>query len=190
LVLVIIILLLVLSGPVYMYIRARQVVSIEVRGLTLDEIIDIGTKKSESALRRVRGRANVFQSPNLPGGVGWSAHNGHVWTTYVAVPLPDGAGYRVGAGVQVDKIYRMFSLQDMQRASAVGRAVGDQHAVAGYVGAQVGTWVGQKIWLWSHARKVLFHRWQTFSELEQADARKMGAPTARPARPDIPADSA
>jgi hypothetical protein len=104
LVLVIIVLLLVFSGPVYMYIRARQVVSIDVRALTLDEIVGIGTKKSESAFRRVRGRAKVFQSPDLPGGVGWSARNGHVWTTYVVVPLPDGAGYRVGAGVQVDKI--------------------------------------------------------------------------------------
>jgi hypothetical protein len=181
LVILIIVLLLLLSGPVYMYIRARQVISVDVRALTLDEIVDIGTKNSESAIRRMRGRANVFQSPNLPGGVGWSARNGHVWTTYVAVPLPGGAGYRVGAGVQVDKIYKMFSLQDMQLASDVGRAVGDQHAVAGYVGAQVGSWVGQKIWLWSHARKVLLHRWRTFSELKRADARKTGAPAARSA---------
>jgi len=177
---VIIILILVFSGPVYMYIHARQVVSIDVHALTLDDIIDIGTKNSESAFRRVRGRAKVFQSPDLAGGVGWSARNGHVWTTYVAVPLPKKAGYRVGAGVQVDKIYKMFSLQDMQLVSDVGRAVGYQHGASYYVGGQVGSWVGQKIWLWSHARKVLFRRWRTFSELKKADARKAAALTAKP----------
>jgi len=177
---VIIILLLVFSGPVYMYIRARQVVSVDVHALTSGEIIDIGTKNSESAFRSIRGKAQLFQPPDLPGGVGWGARNGHVWTTYVAVPLPNEAGYRVGAGVQADRIYKMFSVQDMLRASDAGRRSGNQHGAASYVGGQFGTWLGQKIWLWSHARKVLFRRWRTFSELKKADARKAVGPTARP----------
>jgi hypothetical protein len=175
----IVILILLLSGPVYMYIRARQVVTIELHALPLDEIVDIGTKNSESAFRRIRGRAEVFDSRDLPGGVGWSAHNGRVWTTYVAMPLPDGAGYRVGAGVGMAKLYQMFSLRDMQRMSDAGRAVGYQHGGSYYVGAQVGTWFGQKIWLWSHARKVLYHRWRTFSALKSADARKAVAPPTK-----------
>jgi len=172
--------LLVLCGPVYMYIRARQAISIDVHALTPDEIIDIGTKNSESAFRRMRGRAQVFQAADLPGGVGWCARNGHVWTTYVAVPLPDKAGYRICAGVQLDKIYRTFSLQAMQLESSIGRAVGYQYGASSYVGGQVGTWLGQKIWLWSHARKVLFRRWRTFSELSKADAGKAAALNPEP----------
>jgi hypothetical protein len=179
LIVLIVILIVLLSGPVYMYIRARKIITIELHSLPLDEIVDIGTKNSESALRRVRGRAKVFESPNLPGGVGWSAHNGHVWTTYVAMPLPDGAGYRVGAGVQMNKLYEMFSLRDMQTVSDVGRAFGYQHGGSYYVGAQVGTWFGQKIWLWSHARKVLVHRWRTFNALKKADERIGAGRTAK-----------
>jgi hypothetical protein len=171
-VVIIIILILVLAGPVYMYVHARQVVSIDVRALTLDEILDIGTKNSESAFRRMRGRAKIFHSPDLAGGVVWAARNGHVYTTYMAMPLSGNAGYRIGAGVQVDKIYQMFSLQEMQLASNIGRAVGWEHGAAYYAGGQVGSWLGQKIWLWSHARKVLFRRWRTFSELKKADARR------------------
>jgi hypothetical protein len=175
----IIVLIVLLAGPVYMYIRARRVVTVDVHALTLDEIVDLGTKNSESAIRRVRGRAKVFQSQELPGGVGWSAHNGHVWTTYVVAPLPDGAGYRIGAGVQMDKLYKMFSLTEMQITSDVFRAHGYDNGGSYYVGAQVGTWVGQKLWLWSHARKVLYHRWLTFGALQKADARKAAVPVTK-----------
>jgi hypothetical protein len=181
---VVIIVLVVFSGPIYMYIRARQAVTVDVRALTIDEIIEIGTKTSESALRRIRGRADVFSIPDVPGGVAWHARNGHVYATYLAVPFPDGTGYRVAASVRVQALVKMFSVRDAERASKA-----HPHGVAEYVGGQVGSWLGQKIWLWSNARKVLFRRWQTFAALKRADARKLAAMSA-PSGPHAPEFSA
>lgn len=183
---VIIIVLVVFSGPVYMYIRAGQVVSIDVQALDLDEIVEIGTKTSESALRRLGGRSQAFPIPKMPGSVGWQAQNGRVLVSYLAMPLPGGAGYRVGATARPEALFRTFSIQGLEQAMLTRR----EGAVGYYIGSVVGSWLGQKIWLWSHARKVLYRRWRTLGALKRADAQKVAALTPPQAvQPSAPSAS-
>jgi len=168
---VLIVVIVLLALPVTMYIRARHVVSIDVRGLTLDEITDIGTKSSESAVRRLRGRAQVSTVPDLAAAVTWNARNGRVYTTYLVVPAADGSGYRIGAAALQSNIFKMFSIREMEAAHR-----SQSHGMSEYVGYQVGSWVGQRIWLWSYARVVLYRRWRTLGALKRADERKTAVP--------------
>jgi hypothetical protein len=185
-VVIIIIVVILLAIPVAMYVRARQVVSIDVHSLTLDEIVETGTKTSESAIRRLRGRAQVENIPGMAGAVAWQARNSRVYTMYAAVPLESGTGYRVGAGVgKADKLYKMFSITDMEAAHRAGRRRGDDHGAAGYVGGQMGTWLGQKLWLWSSSRTVLYRRWRTLGALKRADERKMAVVAPGPGAAQI-----
>lgn len=176
LIIVIIIVLIVFSGPIYMYIRARQVVTVDVQALSLSEILEIGTKASIPALRRVEKNVQVFTDPQLPGVVGWNARNGHVIASYYAMPIEDGAGYRVAATARPQALFRTFSMRGLEQAMSSKRPNG----AAEYLGGVVGSWLGQKLWLWSHARKVLFRRWRTFSALKRADQGKLAALTAAP----------
>ena len=70
---IIIILLLIVILPITMLkllgMRAEKLVAFEISGLTRDQIIDIGTKASESPLRRLRGRAKVFSLNDEAGSV-------------------------------------------------------------------------------------------------------------------------
>jgi hypothetical protein len=169
LIIVVIIVLIVFSGPIYMYIRARQVVSVDVQALSLNEILEIGTKTSIPALRSVERNVQVFTDPKLPGVVGWNARNGHVICSYYAVPLTDGTGFRVAATARPQALGRTFSMRGLEQAMSSRRPNGGSE----YLGGVVGSWLGQKIWLWSHARKVLFRRMRTFSALKRADQGKL-----------------
>jgi hypothetical protein len=175
-ILLIIILIVIFAVPVAMYIRARQVVSVDVHGLALDEIVDIGTKSSEAAFRRVRGRAQVTAVPDLPGAVTWSARNGRVYTTYLVVPREDGSGYRIGAAALQSNIFKMFSIREMEAAH-----LAMPNGAATYVGAQFGTWLGQRLWLWSSARVVLYRRWRTLGALKRAGERRAPIPEGKAA---------
>ncbi len=176
-IIVVIIVLIVFSGPIYMYIRARQVVTVDVQALSLNEILEISTKASIPALRTVERNVGVFTDPELPGVVGWNARNGHVIVSYYAVPLADGTGYRVAATARPQALFRTFSMRGLEQAMSSKRPNGGSE----YLGGVVGSWLGQKIWLWSHARKVLFRRWRAFSALKRADQRRLAALTAQPA---------
>lgn len=45
----------------WMGVRAMTIVSVEARALPLEQVTDIGTKASESKVRRLRGRAKVYR---------------------------------------------------------------------------------------------------------------------------------
>jgi hypothetical protein len=122
--LIIVIVLVMFSLPLYLYIRARQAASVDVRALDLDEIVEIGTRTSESALRRVRGRARVFAVPDLPGSVVWQARNGRVYVTYAVFPL------RVGASARPEPLVGLFSVRDRELAMTSGRP----HGLAEHIG--------------------------------------------------------
>ncbi len=176
-IIIVLIVLIVFGGPIYLYIRARQVVTVDVQALGLNEILDIGTKASIPALRTVERNVQVWRDPELPGVAAWNARNGHVLTYYYALPLPDGTGYRVAATARPQALFRTFSMRDLELAINSGMKNGGSY----YVGGVLGSWLGQKIWLWSHARKVVYHRWRTFGALRQADQGKLASPTPQPA---------
>ena len=174
-IIIVLIVVILFSGPIYMYIRARQVVTVDVQALGLNEILDIGTKASIPALRTVERNVQVFKDPEIPGVAAWNARNGHVITSYYAVPLPDGTGYRVAATARPQALFRTFSMRGLELAMNSGMKNGGSY----YVGGVLGSWLGQKIWLWSHARKVVFRRWRTFGALGRADQGKLAVLTTQ-----------
>jgi hypothetical protein len=96
-IIVILILLLALAVPLgyhrYMGVRAMRRVSIEVRGLTLDQITDIGTRASAGAIKRMFGSPQAYRTPD--GVVEWQARSSGGVMTFQVTPLADGASYRV-----------------------------------------------------------------------------------------------
>jgi hypothetical protein len=91
---------------------AQRMVYIEVHGLTLEQVIDVGTKASESAFRRLRGRAKVFTFHD--GSVGWNARCAGGAITFIVTPLEDGSGgFRVGAAALAQKAIKMYGVADL-----------------------------------------------------------------------------
>jgi hypothetical protein len=76
----------------YMGVRAMTPVSIDVNGLTLEQIVDIGTKASTPALKRLAGRPQSYQTPE--GEVGWDVGGSGGVMTFLIRALPSG-GFRV-----------------------------------------------------------------------------------------------
>jgi hypothetical protein len=85
--------------------------------------------------------------------------------------MEDGSGYRIGAAALQRNIFKMFSLHELEMAH-----LRKPHGASEYIGYQIGSWLGQRLWLWSHARKVLYHRWRTLGALKRADERKTPLP--------------
>jgi len=93
------IILLVIAAPLatlkYLGVRSMRPVSIDIGGLPLDRIVEIGTKASHSLARRLFGRPEAQATPD--GGAVWFIHSGGGVMTVEAHPLPDGDGYQVVA---------------------------------------------------------------------------------------------
>lgn len=89
----------------YMGRRAMRSVCIEVGGLTLEQLIDIGAKASASVARRMFGGSKSFRYPD--GAVGcYTVSRGGVMTFRVE-PLPNGSSFRVSASAMTMKGARM-----------------------------------------------------------------------------------
>jgi hypothetical protein len=76
----------------WMGVRAMTAVSIEVSGLTVEQIVDIGTKASTPAMKRLLGRPQVYQTPE--GEVGWDVGGRGGVMSFLIQPLSSG-GFRV-----------------------------------------------------------------------------------------------
>lgn len=81
----------------YMGIRAMRIVSITVSGLTLDEVVAIGTRSSHSFPRRMFGRPTARSTAD--GGAEWDIRSrAGIMTVRVApVSATQGAGFEVSA---------------------------------------------------------------------------------------------
>lgn len=114
---IIIILLLIVILPITMLkllgMRAEKLVGFEISGLTRDQIIDIGTKASESPFRRLRGRAKVFALNDEAGSVAWNAKCNGGYMTFIVTPLPDDSGFLVGARSMGPRLIQMYGVADL-----------------------------------------------------------------------------
>jgi hypothetical protein len=94
---IILILIVALVAPLgyhrYMGVRAMRPVAIEVTGLTLDQITDIGTKASAGVVKRMLGRPQTYRTPD--GAVEWQARSSGGVMIFNVTPLPGNAGFRV-----------------------------------------------------------------------------------------------
>jgi hypothetical protein len=76
----------------YIGVRAMTAVSVEISGLTLEQIVDIGAKASTPAVKRLLGRPQTFQTPD--GEVGWNVGGSGGVMTFLVEALPSG-GFRI-----------------------------------------------------------------------------------------------
>jgi hypothetical protein len=76
----------------YMGVRAMSPVYIDVSGLTAEQIVDIGTKASTPAVKRLLGRPQSY--PSEEGGIRWDVGGRGGVMSFLVTALPDG-GFRV-----------------------------------------------------------------------------------------------
>ena len=90
----------------YMGARATRHVSIDVACLSLDQIIDIGTKSSASTVKPYAAR---------DGAVEWQTRSKGGVMLYRVLPLPDYLGFRVESWATAVITVRMRGSQDLLR---------------------------------------------------------------------------
>lgn len=132
---------------------AMNTVSIVVNGLSMEQIVDIGTKRSESALRRLRGRAKVYQATDGSGSVYWNAKCGGGSVTFMVTPLVDGS-FDVSAAATSMKLVKKYGGFDL--TSDYGRT----HF-----------WLYALLWKFGiphNPRALLFCRWRGLHAIKRA----------------------
>ena len=97
----------------YIGARATRHVSIEVACLSLDQIVDIGTKSSTSMVKRAIGRPQPYAAAD--GAVEWRTQSKGGVMLYRVLPLPDYLGFRVESWATTVTITRMQGSQDLLR---------------------------------------------------------------------------
>jgi hypothetical protein len=97
----------------YLGARATRHVSIEVACLSLDQIVDIGTKSSTSMVKRAVGRPQPYAAAD--GAVEWRTRSKGGVMLYRVLPLPDYLGFRVESWATTVTITRMQGSQDLLR---------------------------------------------------------------------------
>jgi hypothetical protein len=152
----------------WMGMRAMSLVYIDVAGLTVEQITDIGTKASESMMRRLRGRAQVYPEPD--GSVTWHAQSGGGVMTFSVVPLGDDGRYRVGAVATAVKAAQHRGAIDLSTDWGKSKALTN--------------WLMWKMGIPANARVLLRRRRKALNAIERAGLR-----TQPPASAVTPASS-
>jgi len=97
----------------YLGARATRHVSIEVACLSLDQIVDIGTKSSTSMVQRVAGRPQPYAAED--GAVEWRTQSNGGVMLYRVLPLPDYLGFRVESWAITVTVGRMRGTRELLR---------------------------------------------------------------------------
>jgi len=136
----------------YMGVRAMRPVAIEVRGLTLDQITDIGTKASAGAIKRMLGSPQAYRTPD--GTVEWQARSSGGVMTFQVKPLPDRTG---------------FSVESWASQVKPGRAPGYANPHTTFGRARMRTnWLCKALGIPQNARQLLRRRRHALSAIAQA----------------------
>jgi hypothetical protein len=150
-----------------MGMRAMAWRSIEVSGLTAEQIADVGTKASESMLRRMRGRAKVYPLPN--GSLAWYAKNGGGVLAFVVTPLENGTGHRVDGRAEEIKVAQQRIIADTYSDSRGNTYI---DLSSDYNKAKViVNWIFWKMGIPANARSLLMRRRKTLNAIERAARR-------------------
>lgn len=100
-----IIVLIVVGGLGYQKFRGNQALTflhIDVTGLTLDEIVAIGSKASGSLAGRLIGNKPAVR--RMADRAEWASQIQGSIMSFSAEPLPNGGGYRVGGAASLMRI--------------------------------------------------------------------------------------
>jgi hypothetical protein len=101
----IIIILIIVAAMGYQKYRGVQALTfthVDITGLTLDEIVSLGTTASGSLAGRLTGGTPAAQRAD--GGAKWRAQIQGSVMSFSADPLPGGQGYRVGGAATTVRI--------------------------------------------------------------------------------------
>jgi hypothetical protein len=104
---VIIFVLLFVAVMGYQKFRGMQALTfthVDIAGLTLEEIVEIGTKASSSLAGRVMGGTPTAR--RVSNGVEWQSQIQGSVMVFRVTPLPNGTGYRVGGAATKMRIAR------------------------------------------------------------------------------------
>lgn len=93
--------------------RVMRHVSIEVACLSLDQIVDIGTRSSASIAQRAVRRPQPYAAED--GAVEWRTQGKGGVMLYRVFPLPDDLGYRVESWATTVAIAQVQGWQDLLR---------------------------------------------------------------------------
>jgi len=96
----------------YMGVRAMAYRSIDVSGLTQDQIIDIGVRASTPAIKRMLARPQPYRTPE--GDLAWSVGGRGGVMTFRVQPLPEGRGFRVGGAATEIRTAHMPGAADLK----------------------------------------------------------------------------
>jgi hypothetical protein len=153
----------------WMGIRAMTTVAIEVPGLTTDQITDIGTKASESMVRRLRGRARLYPQPD--GSVTWYAQSGGGVMTFNVEELPDGSGHRIIAAATSVKVVQHRGVIDLNTDWGKSKAIVN--------------WIMWKLGIPANARVLLRRRRKALHAIERAAVRAQSVPQSPAPNPGM-----
>ncbi|HET7013977.1 MAG TPA: hypothetical protein VFI65_08705 [Streptosporangiaceae bacterium] len=101
-----------------MGVRAMRIRYIEIGGLPVDQIIDIGTKASTGVVKRMLGRPQAFQTQE--GDIEWGVRSSGGLLRFSVRALPDGSGFRISGWAENVKVARSFGREDLN--TTFGRA--------------------------------------------------------------------
>jgi hypothetical protein len=176
--LILVIILIILVAPIAMLkllgMRAQKFVYIDVGDLSMEQIVNIGTKASETAWRRLRGRAPTYTLAD--GSVLWNAkcNGGHM--TFLVKALPDGSGFRVGAHSLRPRDIHMYGVADL--TTDYGRTKFFLYRLLWMMGIP------------HNPRALLFRRWRGLNAIKRAGtpivATPVEVPGATPAVAELP----
>jgi hypothetical protein len=169
LVIIIIAVALPLGYHKWMGVRAMTAVAIEVPGLTTEQITDIGTKASESMVRRLRGRAKLYPQPD--GSVTWYAQSGGGVMTFNVEALPDGSGHRIIAAATSVKVAQHRGVMDL--STDYGKA------------KLITNWILWKLGIPANARVLLRRRRKALHAIERAGVRAQSVPQSPAPNPGM-----
>lgn len=126
-IILLLIVLVLIAGLAYQKYRGTQALTfthVDVAGLTLDQILEIGGKASGSLAGRLTGSKPAARRAG--DGIEWQAQIQGSVMAFSAQPLPDGNGYRVGGAATKMRIaqVRMGSNQGIWGLSkAISNAI-------------------------------------------------------------------
>lgn len=145
----------------YLGVRAMKAESIEVSGITLDQIIDIGTKASQSIVKRMLGRPQTSRTPD--GDIQWGVQSKGGLMIFRIRALPDGRGFRVEAWAEEVRAARVWG--QMNPHTIEGRA------------RILTNWLCRALGIPQNARQLLRRRRRTLNAIARAG--QIITPTSR-----------
>jgi hypothetical protein len=136
----------------YMGVRAMKAEYIEVSGVTVEQIIEIGTKASTSVVKRMLGRPQASRTPE--GDIQWGVQSKGGLMIFRVRALPDDRGFRIDGWAEEIRAARVWG--QMNPHTVDGRA------------RILTNWMCRALGIPQNARQLLRRRRRTLNAIARA----------------------